>query len=85
MGRLIEWGKWMVDGPRSEIARAQEHYNRNRTTMTRDEYVAELRRVQSAYERNRRIQIICAIVVLTGAVILLCSLLAGCQVPLKNE
>lgn len=51
--------------------------------MTRDEFIAESKRLQKAYDRARLINILCAVVMLVSAAVLLFTLL-GCQMPLRQ-
>lgn len=50
--------------------------------MNRDEFIAEAQRLQREYDRTRRINIFCAVVMLVSAGVLLLTLL-GCQVPMR--
>jgi hypothetical protein len=52
--------------------------------MNRDEFIAESKRLQAEYDRNRRINLVCAAVLLAFAALLLLSVLAACQMPLRQ-
>jgi len=49
--------------------------------MTRNDFIAESKRLQKEYDRTRRINLLCAVVMLVSAAVLL---LACCQVPLRS-
>jgi hypothetical protein len=53
------------------------------SAMNRDEFIAESKRLQAEYDRTRRINLVCAAVILAFAVLLLLSVLTACQMPLR--
>jgi hypothetical protein len=52
--------------------------------MTPEEFVAESKRLQAQYDRTRRINLICAVVMLIFAALALLAVLAACQMPLRQ-